>query len=75
MSKDHIDPVWSDANLRIGALASQPRAKDALLGARTAAVPRRKPALEIATVEKRGFDPYNSGSFDLNRAWSRVGRR
>jgi hypothetical protein len=25
--------------------------------------------------EKRGFDPYNSGSFDRSKAWTRINRR
>jgi hypothetical protein len=25
--------------------------------------------------EKRGFDPYNSGSFDRSNAWMRINRR
>ncbi len=25
--------------------------------------------------EKRGFDPYNSGSFDRSNAWTRINRR
>jgi hypothetical protein len=25
--------------------------------------------------EKRGFDPYNSGSFDRSKAWARINRR
>jgi hypothetical protein len=33
-------------------------------------------SLQLKIVdEKPGFDPYNSGSFDRNRAWSRVPRR
>lgn len=25
--------------------------------------------------EKRGFDPYNSGSFDRSNAWTKINRR
>lgn len=28
-----------------------------------------------AANEKRGFDPYNSGSFDRKQHWTRVGKR
>lgn len=34
------------------------------------------PALTLAKEPKRkGFDPYNSGSFERHNAWERVGRR
>jgi len=28
-----------------------------------------------AANEKAGFDPYNSGNFDRNRNWAKVGKR
>jgi hypothetical protein len=31
--------------------------------------------LHLAEDENKGFDPYNSGSFDRRNAWSKIGKR
>jgi hypothetical protein len=46
---------------------------------------KKEPAVTVAPLkavaplklvdEKHGFDPYNSGSFDRERNWTRVGKR
>lgn len=40
----------------------------------TAAQPARN-AAKVAPKKPKGFDPYNSGSFERRNAWERIGKR
>lgn len=43
----------------------------------SAATAERTPAIQnpVKPAAKKGFDPYNSGSFERRNAWERVNRR
>lgn len=54
------------------AVAPQP-GDCAAANTRPAPQPVRKP--RVIDPKRKGFDPYNSGSFERRNAWERVGRR
>lgn len=45
------------------------------------AIPAKRPQPQLTLqpsqteAKRKGFDPYNSGSFERHNAWERVGRR
>lgn len=49
-----------------------------LARATAASIRSRRPSREIVQKQRvaseKGFDPYNSGTFDRNKAWERVRR-
>jgi len=49
--------------------------------AKAPAAPAKRPQPQltlqpsVSEAKRKGFDPYNSGSFERHNAWERVGRR
>jgi hypothetical protein len=41
----------------------------------TTQLPKRPAAASVDPAKRKGFDPYNSGTFERRNAWERVTRR
>ncbi|MFL6549295.1 MAG: hypothetical protein ACJ8OJ_11410 [Povalibacter sp.] len=47
-------------------------------GSQTSTTVTKRPAVTTSPTnapKRKGFDPYNSGSFERRNAWERIGRR